>query len=80
MTPKRRSTTPPPIPPPIQHWKQASCFPLKNKRSIILLHFYQKLSKFSEIFPTICAFRPNARKIKAWYVKFFEKYAKIIHF
>ena len=43
------------------------------------MNFYQKISKFSQNFPTICVFPPNARKINAWFVNFFEKHAKI-HF
>ena len=51
------------------------------KNSIFQLNFYQKFSKISQNFPTIRVFRPNARKIKnAWFVKFFEKYAKIMHY
>ena len=38
------------------------------------------LSKISQHFPKIRVFRPNARKINAWFVNFFEKYAKIMHF
>ena len=51
------------------------------------MHFLQfseeKFSKFSEIFskyPINCHFRTNPQKIKAWFAKFFWKYAKIIHF
>ena len=51
----------------------ATTFPKIVKSSIFLLLFYQN-------FPTICVFRPNARKINAWFVKFLEKYAKIMHF
>ena len=36
--------------------------------------------KISQNFPNLCVFRPNARKISAWFVKYFEKYAKIMHF
>ena len=43
------------------------------------MNFHQKFPKFSQNFSTICSFRPNARKINAWFVKFFEKYAKIMH-
>ena len=32
-------------------------------------------SKISQNFAAICIFRPNARKINAWFVKSFEKYA-----
>ena len=31
-------------------------------------------------FPTICVFRPNARKINAEFIKFIAKYVKIMHF
>ena len=51
-----------------------------DKNSIILLNFHQKFSKFSQNFPTICGFRPNARKINACFVKYFENSAKIMHF
>ena len=40
------------------------------------MNFHQK---FSQNFPTICIFRPNAQKINALFVKFFKKYAKIMH-
>ena len=43
----------------------------KIKNSIFLRNFHQKISKFSQNFPTICVFRPNAQKINAWFVKFF---------
>ena len=36
----------------------------KNKLNF-LLNCNQKLSNFSEKFPTSCVFRPNERKIKA---------------
>ena len=55
-------------------------YPKIIKSSIFLLNFHQKSSKFSQNFPTICVFRPNARKLNAWFVNFFEKDAKIIHF
>ena len=58
----------------------ATTFPKVAKHSIFLLNFYQKFSKFSENFSTVCVFRPNAQKINAWFVKYFEKYAKIMHF
>ena len=51
-----------------------------DKNSIFLLNFHQKIPKFSQNFPTICSFRPNARKINAWVVKYFETYAKIMDF
>ena len=58
----------------------ATTFPKVAKNSIFLLNFYQKFSKFSQNFQNNCVFRPNARKINAWFVKFFGKYAKIMHF
>ena len=58
----------------------ATTFPKVAKNAIFLLNFYEKLSKFSQNFPTICVFRPNSQKFNAWFVKFFEKYAKIMHF
>ena len=51
------------------------------------MHFKQFceeiLSKFSKIFskfPINCLFSPNAQKINSCFVKFFEKYSKIMHF
>ena len=41
--------------------------------------FFQQFQNFLKIFPTICAFRPNTRNLKACFIKNFEKYAKIIH-
>ena len=58
----------------------ATTFPKIVKNSIFLLNFYQKFSKISQNFPKIRIFRPNTRKINAWFVKFFEKYAKIMHY
>ena len=58
----------------------ATTFPKIVKNSIFILNFYQKFSKFSQNFSTICVFRPNARKFNSWVVKFFEKYAKIMYF
>ena len=43
-------------------------FPKIIKNSIFLLNFDPK---FSQNFPTICVFRPNALKINAWFDKFF---------
>ena len=43
-------------------------------------NFLRYLLKYSQNYPTICVFSPNARKINAWFVNFFEKWAKIIHF
>ena len=50
------------------------------RNSIFLLKYHQKISKVSQNFPTICVFRPKARKINASFVKFFEIYAKRLHF
>ena len=58
----------------------ATTFPTIVKNSIFLLNFYQEFSKISQNFQTIRVFRPNARKINAWFVKFFEKYGKIMHY
>ena len=57
----------------------ATTFPtiLKIQFSI---EFLSKVSKVSQNFPTICVFRPNARRIDAGLVNFFEKYAKIMDF
>ena len=52
----------------------ATTFPKIVKNSIFLMKFYQNFSKISQIFPTICVFPPKARKINAWFVKFFENY------
>ena len=54
--------------------------PKIDRNSIFQMNFYQKISKCSQNFPTIWVFRPNARKFNAWFVKFFEKYAKIMDF
>ena len=43
----------------------ATIFPKIHKNSIFLVNFYQAISKPSQNFPTICIFRPNARKINA---------------
>ena len=58
----------------------ATTFAKVAKNSIFILNFYQKFSKFSQHFQTICVSRPNARKINALFVMFFDKYAKIMHF
>ena len=50
------------------------------KNSIFQLNFYKKFLKISQNFPTIRVFRPIAQKINVWFVKLFEKYAKIMHF
>ena len=55
-------------------------YPKIIKNAIFLLNFHQKISKISQNFPTICAFCPNVQKCNGWFVKFFEKYAKIIIF
>ena len=54
----------------------ATTFQKIVKNSIFLLKFYQKLSKISQNFPTIRVFRPNARNINSWFVKFFETFRK----
>ena len=43
--------------------------PKINKNSIFLMNFYQEISKMYHNFPTICIFRPNARKINAGFLK-----------
>ena len=43
----------------------ATTFPKIDKNSIFLMNFYQKISNFSQNFPTTCIIRPNARKISA---------------
>ena len=48
-----------------------------SEKSIVARYNFPNLS---QNFPTICVFRPKARKINAWFVKIFEKYAKIMHF
>ena len=48
----------------------AATFPKIDKNSNFLMNFDQKISKFSQNFPTICIFRPNARKINAGFLKF----------
>ena len=58
----------------------ATTFPKVAKKSIFLLNFYQKFSKYFQNFQNSCVFRPNARKINAWFVKFSVKYAKIKQF
>ena len=58
----------------------ATTFPNIVNNSIFLLNFYQNLSKISQKFTTIRGFRPNAQKINVWFVNFFEKYAKIMHY
>ena len=57
----------------------ATTFPKMDKNSIFLLNFYQMLSKISQNFPAIVC-RPKARKINAWFVNFYEKYARIMDF
>ena len=43
----------------------ATAFPKIDKNQIFLKNFYRGISKFSQNFPTICIFRPNARRINA---------------
>ena len=38
----------------------ATAFPKIDKNVIFLMNFYQKISKFSQNFPTICVFRQKA--------------------
>ena len=46
-----------------------------------IIHFLMKIFKrFSQNFPTICVFRPNAKKLPHGLLKFFFKNAKIMHF
>ena len=63
---------------------EGSIFSNKFSKNSLKFHFSiefsSKISKFSQIFPIICVFRPNAQKSNAWFVTFFEKYAKIMHF
>ena len=40
---------------------------------------FENFRKFSQKFPIICGFRPNAQKVNARFSKSFEKYAKIMH-
>ena len=54
----------------------ATTFPKIDKNSIFLLNLYQKFSKFSQNFQTICIFRPNTRKINAWFLNFVENRLK----
>ena len=42
----------------------------------IFIKNFQNFLKTSQV----CSFRPNALKINAWFVKFFEKYAKLMDF
>ena len=58
----------------------ATTFPEIVGKSFFLLSFIQKFQKFLKIFPNLCVFRPNARKLNAWFLKIFEKYAKLIIF
>ena len=41
----------------------ATTFPKVAKNPISLLNYYQKFTNFSQNFPTICVFCPNAKKI-----------------
>ena len=58
----------------------ATTFPKLAKNWIFLLNFYQNFSKLSQIFKTISIFRQNTRKSNTGLVKFFWKYAKLMHF
>ena len=44
----------------------ATTYPKIDKNAIFLLN--QKISKISQNFPTICIFRPNARKFNAGFL------------
>ena len=56
-------------------------FPELVKNSIFLLNFHQQLSKFSQEFHSnICFSSKRSEKLTAWFVKFIEKYSKIMHF
>ena len=48
----------------------ATTFPKTDENSIFLMNFYKRISNFSQNFPTICIFRPNARKSNAGFLKF----------
>ena len=68
------------------------CWYLKNfEKYVKIIHFCNSLKRFFEKFVknfrkfvnnfrTIVFFRPNTRKLNAWFSKNFEKYDKIIHF
>ena len=47
----------------------ATTFPKIDKNAIFLMNFHQKISEFSQNFPTTCIFRPNQRKINAGFLK-----------
>ena len=47
----------------------ATTFPKIDKNSIFLMNVYQRISEFSQNFPTICICRPNSRKINAGFFK-----------
>ena len=51
----------------------ATTFPKIGKNVIFLWNFMKNFQKFLMRFPTICVFRPNARKINAGFVKFCVK-------
>ena len=46
-------------------------FSKNNLKFYFLIEFLSKIFKISQNFPTICVFRPNARKINALFVKLF---------
>ena len=54
---------------------EGSIFSNNFPKNRLKFNFFEFLSKFSQHFPTICGFRPEARKVNAL-AKFFEKYAK----
>ena len=45
----------------------------KNKKFNFYIELSSQIFKILSNFPTISVFRPNARKISAWFVKFFGK-------
>ena len=54
----------------------ATTFPKVTQNAIFLLNLYPEFSEFSQNFQTICVFRPNARKVNAWFVKVFRDMLK----
>ena len=48
----------------------ATTFPKIDKNSIFLMNVYQKISKFSQNFSTICIVRPKVRIMNAGFLKF----------
>ena len=58
----------------------ATTFPDLVGKSIFLLVSSKIFKIFLKFFPTICVFRPNARKFNAWFLKNLAIYAKIMNF